>query len=206
MRRASAAGPGDINVSSAPVESWRSRQDPGRADALLDETAQAVEKASGWHAWKWDMRLSQARAELAFARGAWREAIEAATHVIDQSRSRHRPKYEALALVTRARAGRELGSRSARRDAWAAVVVGRRLADPAVLLDCLIALLAIDGTDVLLDEARRTAQKIVGAVSDETLRSAFLTSVAHKAPGVCNGLTGCRPDTRAEQSPASESP
>jgi len=160
------------------------QQDPGRADALLDETAQAVEKASGWHAWKWDMRLSQARAELAFARGAWREAIEAATHVIDQSRSRHRPKYEALALVTRARAGRELGSRSARRDAWAAVVVGRRLADPAVLLDSLIALLAIDRTDVLLDEARRTAQKIVGAVSDETLRSAFLTSVAHKAARV----------------------
>jgi tetratricopeptide (TPR) repeat protein len=160
------------------------QQDPGRAEALLDETAQAVEKASGWHAWKWDMRLSQARAELAFARGAWHEAIEAATHVIDQSRRRHRPKYEALALVMRARAGRELGSRSARRDARAAVDVARRLADPAVLLDCLVALLAIDGTDVLLDEARRTAQKIAGAVSDETLRSAFLTSVAHKATRV----------------------
>jgi hypothetical protein len=34
------------------------------------------------------------------------------------------------------------------------------LADPAVLLDCLIALLEIDGTDGLLDEARRTAQEI----------------------------------------------
>ena len=44
------------------------QQDPGRAEALLDETAQAVQKASGWHAWKWDMRLSQARAELAVAR------------------------------------------------------------------------------------------------------------------------------------------
>ena len=61
-----------------------------RADTL-DETAQAVQKASGWHAWKWNMRLSQARAELACARASWSEAVQAATYVIDQSRSRHRP-------------------------------------------------------------------------------------------------------------------
>jgi tetratricopeptide (TPR) repeat protein len=157
------------------------QQDPGRAETLLDESAQAVQKASGWHAWKWDMRLSQARAELACARGAWGEAVQAATHVIDQSRSRHRPKYEALGLVTRARAARRLGARSAVKDARAAVHAGRRLADPAVLLDCLIELLELDA---LLDEARQTAQKIVRAVSDETLRSAFLTSVGNKAPRV----------------------
>jgi len=160
------------------------QQDPGRAETLLDESAQAVQKASGWHAWKWDMRLSQARAELACARGAWGEAVQAATHVIDQSRSRHRPKYEALGLVTRARAARRLGARSAVKDARAAVHAGRRLADPAVLLDCLIELLELEGTDALLDEARQTAQKIVRAVSDETLRSAFLTSVGNKAPRV----------------------
>ena len=160
------------------------RQDPGRAETLLDETAQAVQRASGWHAWKWDMRLSQARAELACARGAWDEAVQAATHVIDQSRSRHRPKYEALGLVTRARAARRLGARSAVNDARSAVDAGRRLADPAVLLDCLIVLLELEGTDALLDEARRVAQEIEQAVSDETLRSAFLTSVANKAPRV----------------------
>ena len=160
------------------------QQDPGRAEGLLDETAQAVQKASGWHAWKWDMRLSQARAELAVARDAWGEAVEAATHVIDQSRSRHRPKYEALALITRARAARRLGARSAPEDARAAVDVGRRLADPAVLLDCLIVLLELEGTDDLLEETRRTVQKIVRAVSDERLRSTFLTSVGNKAPRV----------------------
>ena len=160
------------------------QQDPGRAEALLDETAQAVEKASGWHAWKWDMRLSQARAELAVARGAWCEAIQAATHVIDQSRCRHRPKYEALGLVTRARASRQLGAPSAVKDARAAVKVARRLGDPPVLLDCLIVLLELEGTDALLDEARRTAQKIVRSISDESLRSAFLTSVGNKAPRV----------------------
>jgi tetratricopeptide (TPR) repeat protein len=160
------------------------QQDPGRAGALLDETAQAVQKASGWHAWKWDMRLSQARAELASARGVWGEAIEAATHVIDQSRTRHRPKYEALGLVTRALAARRLGNRSALKDARAAVDVGRRLADPAVLLDCLIARLEIEGTDALLDEARRTAHKIAQTVANETLRSAFLASVGNKASGL----------------------
>ncbi len=160
------------------------QQDPGRAETLLDETAQAVQKATGWHAWKWNMRLSQARAELALARNAWDEAVQAATCVIDQSRSRHRPKYEALGLVTRARAARRLGARSAVKDARAAVAAGRRLADPAVLLDCLIVLLEIEGTDALRDEARRTAQRIVRAVSDETLRSAFLTSVGNKAPRV----------------------
>ena len=115
------------------------------------------------------MRLSQARAELAVAREAWGEAVEAATHVIDQSRSRHRPSTEALALITRARAARRLGARSAPEDARAAVDVGRRLGDPAVLLDCLIVLLELDGTDDLLEETRRTVQKIVRAVSDERL-------------------------------------
>ena len=160
------------------------QQDPGRADRLLDETARAVQKASGWHAWKWNMRLSQARAELACARGAWADAVQAATYVIDQSRCRHRPKYEALGLLTRARAAHRLGARSAVKDARAAVDTARRLADPTVLLDCLIVLLEIEGSDALLDEARRTAQGVVGAVSDETLRSAFLTSGRNKAPRV----------------------
>ena len=134
------------------------------------------------------MRLSQARAELAVAREAWGEAVEAATHVIDQSRSRHRPEYEALALITRARAARRLGARSAPEDARAAVDVGRRLADPAVLLDCLIVLLELEGTDDLLEETRRTVQKIVRAVSDERLRSTFLTSVGNKAPRVVGNV------------------
>ena len=61
---------------------------------------------------------------------------------------------------------------------------GRRLADPSILLEYLIGLLDIEGTDALLDEARRTAQEILQAVSDDTLRSAFLTSGRNKAPRV----------------------
>ncbi|HVH54727.1 MAG TPA: AAA family ATPase [Vicinamibacterales bacterium] len=166
------------------------QQDPGRAEALLDETARAVQKASGWHAWKWSMRLSQARAELACVRGAYDEAVRAATFVINQSRARHRPKYEALGLLTRARAEHRRGNRCGTEDARVAVDVGRRLADPAVLLESLIVLLEIEGTDALLGEARRTAQQIERAVSDEALRSAFLTSVRKKAPAVVATLHG----------------
>src|SRR6185295_5452406 len=43
--------------------------DPGRADAIFDDVARAVEAGSGWHGWLWRLRLSQARAELALARG-----------------------------------------------------------------------------------------------------------------------------------------
>ena len=75
---------------------------------------------------------------------------------------------------------RRLGMRSAVNDAREAVDAGRRLPDPAVLLDCLIVLLEIDGADALLDEARRTAQSIVRAFWDETLRSAFSRRLATK--------------------------
>jgi hypothetical protein len=148
---------------------------------LLDETAEAVRKASGWHAWKWNLRLSQALAELSLARGACEEAVRAATQVVDQSRARHRPKYEALGLITRARAARQLGARSAVKDARAAVRAGRRLGDPAVLLECLIGLLEIEGTGAVLETARQTTQTVLHAISDDRLRSTFLTSVTRRA-------------------------
>jgi tetratricopeptide (TPR) repeat protein len=155
-------------------------EDPGRAESLLDATVRAVQKASGWHAWKWNMRLWQARAELASARGDWTEAIRAATNVIDQARARHRLKYEALGLATRARARKRRGARQAVDDARAAAHVARRLADPAVLLHCLTVLLEVDGSDALRDEARQTAHSILGRLSQESLRSAFLNSLSGK--------------------------
>ena len=154
--------------------------DPGRAEALFDETARAVHHSKGWHAWKWNMRLWQARAELAVARAAWHEAIDAATHVVEQSRPRQRLKYEALALATRARASARLGLRRALDDARAATQVARTLGDPAVLLDCLSVLLGIAGDDGLLTEARQTAQRMLDTISSSSMRSAFMASVSAK--------------------------
>jgi tetratricopeptide (TPR) repeat protein len=152
-------------------------QDPGRAESLLDEVACAVRHAGGWHKWKWELRLWQAQAELAIARGSLADAIVAAQNVVEQSRLRSRPKYEALGLAVRARARHRLGLRQAVTDARAAVRVARRIADPAVLLECLTVLREVDGTDSPLTEVRRTARGILERVSQESLRRAFLTTV-----------------------------
>jgi hypothetical protein len=127
------------------------------------------------------MRLAQARAELALARGRWADAETAATQVVDQSRPRHRAKYEALGLASRARARQQLGSPSlARDDAHRAVSVARRLGDPAVLLTCLRVLLAIDGRDVVNAEALRIAKEMLAKVTDENLRRAFSSTVGSR--------------------------
>ena len=126
--------------------------DPGSAEGLLAEVAEATRKATGWHAWKWNMRLAQARAELALARSDWAEAEAAATLVIDQSRPRRRPKYEALGLAVRATARKELGSRLAFADARASVQVARALGDPAVLRTCLRTIEDVGGLSLPEDD------------------------------------------------------
>ena len=153
-------------------------QDPGRAEALLEDVARAVQHAAGWHRWKWELRLWQARAELAMARGDLADAVVAAQHVVEQSRLRNRLKYEALALAVRARARHRLGLRQAGTDARAAVGVARRLADPAVLLECLRVLLEVAGSDGALIEARQSSQRILETLSRESLRCAFLRTLA----------------------------
>jgi tetratricopeptide (TPR) repeat protein len=151
--------------------------EPGRAEPLLADVEWAVQQASGWHAWKWRMRLSQARAELASAKSNWMDAIEFATSVIEQSASRSRPKYQALGLATRARARGQLGMRQAAADAWAAVNVARRLSDPAVLLESLSVLLEQDGNSELFAEWQRTVQSILGTLTNEPLRRTFMAGI-----------------------------
>ena len=148
--------------------------DPGRAEPLLVEVQQAVGEAGGWHAWKWKMRLCQARAELALSRGEWKAAIQFADEVIEQSNWRHRPKYQAMALMARARARRALGVQKALDDAKASVEVARRVADPALLAECLSALLLEDETEELLAETRRITDSVLRGVSDASLRRSFL--------------------------------
>ena len=69
------------------------RHEPGRAEALLRETETQAGSTAGWHEWLWRLRLCQARAELALARGELDTAVAEATEGIRQSRARGRPKY-----------------------------------------------------------------------------------------------------------------
>src|SRR5207249_6074667 len=117
--------------------------------------------------WLWALRLAQARAELALARGAFDAAITLADASLLQARGR-RPKYEVLALATRASALVGLGRASgAVMDLRAAVRVARAVADPALFVRSASALLAIDGDDTLAAETRVTAEHMLSRMPTE---------------------------------------
>ncbi len=151
---------------------------PGAAEALLKDTAAAA-MAHPWHRGIWEVRLSQVRAELALARQDRSLAIEEAATAAAQSRALPRPKYEALALMTSARAHGELGqTHEAATNARRAIAFARRTGDPALLLSALDVLLALDGDDALLAEARTLIGSITAAlaIADEMMHSRFVAS------------------------------
>ncbi len=86
-------------------------------------------------------------------------------------------KYEALGLITSATALHRLGrTREAIADARHAVAVARRTSDPALLLQAIDTLLALDGDDPLAAEARVLNGRILAALPDETMRRRFTES------------------------------
>jgi ATP/maltotriose-dependent transcriptional regulator MalT len=156
--------------------------DLGRADALLEEVGNAVRSAGGWHGWLWQLRLFQVLAELAYARGDWKTAVEEATKGITASHARQRVKYETLGGITRARARAKLGDMiGAIEDTQAAAVLARRLKDPAVLIEALSAHLEIDGSDALHSEAAAVIDRVGQHLSDERLKQQFLDSASVRA-------------------------
>jgi tetratricopeptide (TPR) repeat protein len=168
------------SLVSAGIDSlltFARRHEPGRAERLLDETAAAAASTADWHAWLWQVRLAQARAELALAREAFEEAVVTATDAIGQSRARGRPKYEALGLITRARGLHALArTHDAVADAKTAVSVADTMGDPALLLLALDALIGLDGTDELATRARAVLDSIDVALPDEVMRRTFTES------------------------------
>jgi DNA-binding winged helix-turn-helix (wHTH) protein len=168
------------SIISAGIDSlltFARRHEPGRAERLLEETATAAASTAGWHQWLWQLRLTQARAELALERGALDEAVATATHAIEQSRATGRPKYEALGLITRARGLHALArTRDAIADAKTAVSVADKTGDPALLLVALDALLGLDGADELATRARAVTDRIDEGLPDEVMRRCFTES------------------------------
>ena len=146
---------------------------PGRAEPLLPEVEQAVVNARGWHEWMFRMRLEQARAELALARGDWSTAMTHATSTIKQSQASGRGKYEAAALAVRAQALQACGrTREAMPDANAAWKKAQQVGDPALQVRVLTPLLQIIGEDELLHQLRTIVDKILAALPPDS-RQAF---------------------------------
>jgi DNA-binding SARP family transcriptional activator/tetratricopeptide (TPR) repeat protein len=152
------------------------RHEVGKAEPLLAEITAAVEKAAGWHGWIWRLRLVEAHAELALARGDFQEAVRRATEAIAQNHGK-KLKYEAAGLQTRARALHALGrTRGAIGDLRQAVQLARPTGDPAMFLRAAAALLAIEGDAALAAAAATAADHIASALPDGDMRQRFEAS------------------------------
>jgi tetratricopeptide (TPR) repeat protein len=153
------------------------RGDLGRAEGFVDEAAEGVATAKGAHGWLLGLRLGQARAEIALAHGHYEQALQRAEAVIARSRAVGRIKYELAGVQARAQALAALGRQhEAIVQLRAAVGRARGTGDPAMFLRPVAALLAIDGDDALLAEARATIARIAGALPDAEIRRRFLAA------------------------------
>jgi hypothetical protein len=141
---------------------------------LVDEVVRLSELPGSFHEWQWRIRLTQARGELALARGDWEQARRWVNHSLRQCRISGRLQYEVIGLGTRARASAGAGHvKSAIADLRRAVTLARKLGDPAQFLRVATMLLQLDGEDLLAAEARATADRIAAALPDETMRRRF---------------------------------
>src|SRR5439155_3406123 len=161
-------------VVSAGIDlllSFARRGEVRRAEERVNEVEVALENAAGWHGWLWKLRLAEARAEIALARGEWEAALHWAGETIEQTRAIGRVKYEVIALGTRAQALAGLGrDKDGTVDLMAALKLARRVSDPALLLRVSSLLLGIDGDDALAAEARATVERISAALPDGAMR------------------------------------
>jgi tetratricopeptide (TPR) repeat protein len=150
------------------------RGDVGRADELIGEVAAQAEQIAGFHGWLWRLRLAQARAEIALARGAWEEALGWAADAVEQSRARARVKYHVLGLAARGQAlGASGRANEAVTDLRDAVALARSVGDPALFVRVADRLLAVDGDEALLASARAAVERIRGALPDAETRGCF---------------------------------
>lgn len=74
--------PSNVSASIDLLLNLARRHDCGRAEQVVAEAVQAAEATGGWHLWLWRIRLAEAQAELALARGEWNEAIQSAEDAI----------------------------------------------------------------------------------------------------------------------------
>jgi tetratricopeptide (TPR) repeat protein/transcriptional regulator with XRE-family HTH domain len=172
-----------LAVVSADIDlllNFARRGDPGgRTDQLLRDAAEAAAAATGAHGWLWKLRLAEARAEIALARGDISLAGALASDAVAQARVLGRAKYVAIGLTTRASALERLGQvREAVIDLHEAVHVARSTADPSVLLQALLPLNTIDGNDQLAAEIGAVAAQVARSLPSEDMRDRFLSGLS----------------------------
>jgi tetratricopeptide (TPR) repeat protein len=134
----------------------------GRTETLVDEVAEAIEKASGWHGWLWKMRLAQAQAEISLARGDWEKAIHFAEKSFHQGQVTGRIKYQAAALETRGKALVLMGKK--RKEGIGhlqkAIQLVRSVPDPLLFLRAAHTLLCFETDKKLIKEVSGVVTQI----------------------------------------------
>jgi hypothetical protein len=182
IAREAAFVPSQASAGIDLLMSFARQGNPGRADPLMREVEEAVANARGWHEWLFRMRLEQARAELALARGDWSTAITCATSAMKQSRKVARGKYEAAALAVRAQGLHACGrTREAMLDASVAWEKARKVGDPALKVRVLAPLLQMIGDDDLLHQLRAIVGNVLAALPPDS-RQAFERAPAMLTP------------------------
>jgi tetratricopeptide (TPR) repeat protein len=177
--------PSLVSANIDLVFNFARRGDIGRAEQLAAETTAEAARISDWHGWLWELRLKQARAEVALGRSAWSDALSLADAALSNSRARGRPKYVVAGLETR---GQALVSLDRKPEAIAgfreAVQIARAMGDPALFLRAAFPLLVTDGNDALLAEARATAAQIAAELPTDEMRRRFAAAepVRHLGP------------------------
>jgi DNA-binding SARP family transcriptional activator len=150
------------------------RWEIGRAEQLLAEVGESTEVATAWHGWLWSLRLAEARAEVALARGDTEGALNWASRAIEQSWLRRRVKYEVLGLTTRGQALMIAGRRAdAHGDLEHAVRLARQMGDPALFVRAASARLGVGPSETLALELSAAVDRIIASLPDARLRHCF---------------------------------
>jgi len=191
--RARSAGfrPSEVSATIDLAFNCVRRGEVTRSESLAQEAEILSEQIGGWHQWLWNLRIKQARAELAVARGQATSAIDFATEAVTGSRTHGRIKYVVVGLETRASALATVGrTREATADLRDAVELARGMGDPALFLRAATRLLAIDGNDQLLEETRTTAAGIVAQLPNAEMQRQFQAAQAVRRLGALPTGTG----------------
>jgi tetratricopeptide (TPR) repeat protein len=174
LARSAGFAPSEVSPGIDLLLSYARRGEVACAERLEPAVAEAVYTTGNWHGWLWKLRLAEAHAELALARGDLEGAIRHASDAVEQSVQRGRPKYQVLGLTTRARAQAALGHMGdAITDLRRALSLARPVGDPALLLVPAAALLALEGDEALLTEALRARENIATSLPDNVMRARF---------------------------------
>jgi DNA-binding SARP family transcriptional activator len=151
----------------------------GDAEALLPTVASAVSDTRGFHTWVWSMRVTLARAQIAWAKGNVEAAAENAEALVKEAKRSGRLKYvvagQRILAAAHRREGRHDEAAGLLREAAA---LAQSMPYPALLIQVVGDLLMGTEDADLASAAADCVRAIIAEIDDAALRRAFEQSGA----------------------------